>query len=524
RCPAPSAVFTGREEPIARLTACLVHQTQDRRIFVLHGLGGAGKTQIALKFIERTRTQWSDLLFIDATSRETVVNSLQVIALAKKIGDQHTDTLEWLSDNFGRWLMVFDNADDPELRIHDFFPNCLHGNIIITSRLRDMALIARGPNSNYCVSGMGPEEARELLLRSAKREDELPVSPELIAASALVEDFDYLALAIVQAGAYIYHSTLQISQYRERYHERKQTLLEEYEKMPIKIDSYQRTVHTTWMMSYSRLSNNAQQLLWLLSCMHRAGISIEIFRRASADVTLYTPPIPPTESESMAQLQLKIYLAFFTSGDNRWDENAFLAVINELVSLSLIACDRANRSYTLHSLVHIWAGTVVPDKTQNLECAGFLLAMSVNSSTQSKDVLFRQSLEPHVDEMTRQSAVVNPNNAEFFARVYRASSKLKKAEAFTELVMNTRKKVLGDQHPLTLASMSEHAIIYSRQAHWERAETILTQLVAKSKAILGEESQDTLNSMQQLSCIYMQQGRLKESEQLAEDILATSKR
>lgn len=185
------------------------------------------------------------------------------------------------------------------------------------------------------------------------------------------KDFDYLALAVVHAGAYIYKSALRFSQYRGIYHKQKQTLLEEYGNMPIKVDRYQQTVHATWTISYNRLSNNAQQLLWLLSYMHRAGISMEIFRRASEGARSYIPPIPPTNIELVAQTQVKQYLGLFSDVDNNWDESAFLSVINELVSLSLIACDRASQNYILHSLVHVWAGTVVPDKNQALERAAF---------------------------------------------------------------------------------------------------------------------------------------------------------
>lgn len=148
--------------------------------------------------------------------------------------------------------------------------------------------------------------------------------------------------------------------------------------------------------------------------------------------------------------------------------------------------------------------------------------MSASSGAQMKDILFRQSLEPHVDEIFRQAVNVNSNNAEHFARVYRASSRLKRAEALTEFVMNSR-IILGDRHPLMLASMYEHAITYSRQARWEHAESLLTQLVLKSRQILGEESQDTLNSLHELSSVYMQLGRLEESEQLAKEVLASRK-
>jgi hypothetical protein len=170
-CPAPTPVFTGQGEKIKRVTDCISRGDKERCVFVIHGLGGAGKTQLALKTIERTRDMWSDIVYVDATSTETTVSTLEAFAKAKKIGQTLQDAIRWLGSQQERWLVVFDNADDPSLKIKDFFPPGDHGSILITTRLQSLAMFARGPHSDYAVSSMKPEEAMELLLKTARVED-----------------------------------------------------------------------------------------------------------------------------------------------------------------------------------------------------------------------------------------------------------------------------------------------------------------------------------------------------------------
>jgi hypothetical protein len=54
-CPPPSGIFTGREDILELLRAYFFGDSTERRLFVLYGLGGAGKTQLALKFVHQHR-------------------------------------------------------------------------------------------------------------------------------------------------------------------------------------------------------------------------------------------------------------------------------------------------------------------------------------------------------------------------------------------------------------------------------------------------------------------------------------
>ncbi|KAJ7446611.1 hypothetical protein FB451DRAFT_976970, partial [Mycena latifolia] len=129
-------------------------------IYLLHGLGGAGKTQIALKFIEESASQFTDIFFVDCSTIETVGTGLKSIATTKSVGDSLKDALQWLKSKPDEWLLFFDNADDPRINLNDYLPQCSHGNIIITSRNPGLCVYAGVHNS---VGDMEETDAVDLL-------------------------------------------------------------------------------------------------------------------------------------------------------------------------------------------------------------------------------------------------------------------------------------------------------------------------------------------------------------------------
>jgi hypothetical protein len=186
-CPAPTPVFTGQGDKIRQVTTCILRGDKERCVFVVHGLGGAGKTQIVLKTVETTLDMWTDVVYVDATSQETTISALEGFSQAKEIGNTYEDTIRWLGSHQERWLMVFDNADDSSFDIDKFFPLGNHGSILITTRIHNLALLARGPNSDCSVSSMNTEEALELLVKAARLEGETMLDAERDAAVKLLK-------------------------------------------------------------------------------------------------------------------------------------------------------------------------------------------------------------------------------------------------------------------------------------------------------------------------------------------------
>ncbi|KAJ7468128.1 hypothetical protein FB451DRAFT_389303 [Mycena latifolia] len=165
-CPLPSRIFHGRQAIRAKMHQYFTEDLGKQHIYVLYGLGGSGKTQIALKFIDESASKFSDIFLVDTSTPETIDTGLKSIAAVKKIGDTAQDALDWLRGKQNEWLLFFDNADDPKIDLHNFFPRCKHGNILITSRNPEL----RAYGSHSLVSDMEETDAVELLLRSAAQD------------------------------------------------------------------------------------------------------------------------------------------------------------------------------------------------------------------------------------------------------------------------------------------------------------------------------------------------------------------
>jgi len=177
-------------------------ESTSQRIFVLHGLGGAGKSQLAFKFIEESKGKryenrskkikpsftndlilysFSEIFYVDATTEETIQSDLEAIAPgnAKRTVDAGL-----------RWLLIFDNADSVDLKLKKFFPSCSSGNILITTRNRELRHYT-AKDADADVKGMDLEDARSLLLVQARAESNVE-NNTLAETIVLVTTYMYL--------------------------------------------------------------------------------------------------------------------------------------------------------------------------------------------------------------------------------------------------------------------------------------------------------------------------------------------
>lgn len=543
RCPAPTPVFTGRQTEITQIENCIIGSGSDaeRRVCVVHGLGGAGKTQLALKVIERTQYHWTHVVYVDASSVEAIEGTLQDFAKAKDIGKSHDDVVDWLGSLCDRWLVIFDNVDDPSLNIRDYFPRGAHGSILVTTRLTDLALLARGPTPVCHISSMSEPEGLALLLKSARLQDLTLTDSEREAAISLLQvscgvlchgthclhtkqDFGYLALAIVHAGAYIGHSpAMSILTYRRVFLEQRQRTLELYHKLEFKLDDYGKTVYTTWKMCYNLLKQSSRPFLWLVTFLHHDGITEDIFRRAAANMHLRQHAIPPAEVELTAREHVQQWLSLFLDSDGHWDTLRFSEVMGELSSYSLIEFDRMNLAYRVHVLVQDWASTEIP-QTQELalECTTALLSLSIDNDDTMESHSFRRTLGLHVTSLlSKKKDKISANHGQYFARVCYETGQWDREEALNVQVQEAMERELGETHPETLISMVNLGCTYMRQGHWSKTESLQARAASTFKEVLGEEHPLTLAVMGNLASTYVHQERWDSAESLQLQILDT---
>ncbi|QRW02784.1 nephrocystin-3 protein [Ceratobasidium sp. AG-Ba] len=518
--PSPSPVFTGRVDALAQMCNSIFDGSGARRVFVLHGLGGSGKTQIALKFVDMYKERFSNVFYIDASSSTTIRAGLKHVALAKRYGSTSDDTIAWLTGCSENWLIVYNNADDAKLDIQSYIPPCSHGNIIITTRNKNAVVHAQGTQSCYQVSGMLPSDAKELLLKTAHiTADE---GMEEVAAK-VAKELGYLALAVVHAGAYICVHECTLLDYLTMYQDYRLKLLEEYRNLVQKIDDYDETIYTTWRVSYQKLRPNTVLLLQILAFIHHEGITEETFRRAnqkfinpkSMEFTLVQAA---TSDEALNRFMLE-----FRTDQSSWYRPSFLNAISDARSYSLIEYNSTNESYSIHPLVHSWIHTTVEDIGSMSKRAATLLALSIDRNQDFRDVEFRSTLVSHVNALSPELRS-QPSFARQFSFVYFESGQWEMAEKLQELVVESDRHTLGDNDLMTLTDMHELAMIYQVNGRFKDAEALQTHVVESRAHLLGASHEETTRALAYLSITYQYQCRYQEAEAIQLKVLEEAKR
>ncbi|KAJ7607626.1 hypothetical protein DFH06DRAFT_1066608 [Mycena polygramma] len=504
-CSPPSRIFYGRQAILDEMYHFFTSDIKNQHIYVLHGLGGAGKTQIALKLIQES-TKFTDRFFIDASTTETIETGLRNTAIIKNTGKSSADALKWLTSTQEEWLLFFDNADDPALDLNQFLPKCGHGNIVITSRNPEL----RGYGENSVVSDMEESDAVTLLLTSAGEDAS---SANEIIAMEIVKTLSYLPLAIVQAGAFILKSGA-LDSYMELYARNKVKLLSE--KAAQTHDDYAWTVYTTWQMSFDKLHHPAAMLLQLCSFLHRDGITEEIFRRASHRCPLR---YPPRENLDKAQQ----FLSQFLGPDGQWNSYSFLEVTNEIRGYSLMNFDPIKKSFSIHPLVHSWSRTTLIDSKSSHFIMGAILGMSISEILAQDIQLLNLGLLPHIDSLMLEDELCAAHFhsdsivADFYpeySTMYWFAGRYEDAEQLQIVVLQQYRELLGDDHSQTLKAMSSLALTCSALGHYKEEEELQVFVFETQRRLLGDEHPETLFAMQGLAVAYGNLGQFKQAENL----------
>ncbi|OBT52166.1 hypothetical protein VE04_08056, partial [Pseudogymnoascus sp. 24MN13] len=286
--------FVGRQDALAALELRFCQSNSHHRT-VLVGLGGVGKSQIAIEYSYRLRVRdpqvWVFWVYASTAVRfEQAYRSIATELELPGADDPKTDVLDlvsrWLSnvDN-GRWLLILDNADDIDMfrqmqgegsqkwndtafPLSSYIPQPITGSVLLTTRDRRAASwLSTGYTSIIPVNLMEPEEADQLLRINI---------PEGLSTSSdrveLVKELDYLPLAITQAAAYIGAKAIRMSVskylilYRQNEQSQSRLLGTEYGDLR-RAPGVHNSVIRTWQITFDQIKQNNPQAAVLLSLM-----------------------------------------------------------------------------------------------------------------------------------------------------------------------------------------------------------------------------------------------------------------
>jgi tetratricopeptide (TPR) repeat protein len=247
---------------------------------VLSGLRGVGKTEIALDYAYSNRDRYSAVIWVDATSRDTIDQSYDRIHQAlgylrpgeELVKKQARDVDSWLTDHPG-WLLVFDSTDNLDL-IARYLPQQPKGNVLVTSSQSNFDKI--GVPQPISIESLTAAIGQEFLLTRIARE--LYSIDETTAALELSKLLGGLPLALEQAGSYIKQTGSKITAYLSRYKEHRLRLLAL--GTPIRHEPVATTwqVHLETIRGISRTGVKALEILRCAAFLAPNNIPLAIFR------------------------------------------------------------------------------------------------------------------------------------------------------------------------------------------------------------------------------------------------------
>jgi tetratricopeptide (TPR) repeat protein len=417
------------------------------------------------------------------------------------------------------WLLIFDNADSPNLSLMPYFPAGDRGDVIITSRNPEHGQYSTVGSRE--IGRMSLPDSTALLVKiihGTTAVDETTLDE----GRKVVETLGCLALAITQAGAYVRETSCGLGEYLELFLRRKKEVMGYHSKHAG--TDYRYTVYTTWQVSLDRIetfhdtiSGHALELLKLLSFYHHDRVPLQMFYNAwhNSKKDLIAPDV---------SRQPKVVSDF----DYR---QLMRASVTLLASFSLVRRD-SDASLSLHPLVHDWCQDTLSEAERQIRCqrAASLLAQSIRWGFETEDFTFRRSLASHVHACLRDGNFTGRDTDDHasdewasIALVLRENGSTREAVRLSEQVVRLRKCKLGEDHPDTLYSMRQLTVLYSEVGRLSEALQLTEQVVQLHKSKLGEDHPDVLTSKDSLASRYGEAGRQSEAIQLTEQVVQLRK-
>ncbi|EFX02667.1 tpr domain containing protein [Grosmannia clavigera kw1407] len=551
----------------------------------LVGLGGIGKSHIAIEYAHRLAlddiTRW--IFWVHAATQARVIEDFNAIANVVRLPGREDLTvnvlqlvLNWLSDERnGRWTLILDSADDRDVffssdkgtkegkQLHTYIPQSRNGNIIITTRDKDLARRMTGRHQNVLdINPMTEVEACSLLRNETSYLSERDADAEL----ELVNALDLVPLAISQAGAFIQERMprMSIEKYLRDFRESepKRVKLLQFDQGDLQRDgSASNAILTTWLTSFEHIKTkrpSAADLLSLMCFFDRQGIPESVLRIQKAR----------KEEDQAGQTGEQS-----GPGPRGGLDDTFEDDIHMLRNFSLVTTDSSGHAFEMHRLVQLstkrWLSTHKEDEKFKQQFVSRMAAVFPDPEYEKWEtcrVLFPHAIlaleyEPAKGDVQEMWELLLRNCGEYATdqgRFLVAEQMLREAQRTSEArrgnddpatthitrlravnifemgdwaeaetllvqVLKTEKAVLGTDHPDTLASMNSLALTYYRQGRLAEAEELHVQALEKTKAVLGTDHPDTLKIMNNLALTYLQQGQWVEAEELQEQVLEKRK-
>lgn len=528
----------------------------------LCGLGGVGKSQLAIEYAYRTKESHSDswVFWVHAGTKARVEEGFRAIADAVNLPGRHRQNANvlsllhtWLSnERNGTWLMILDSADDDQIfygadkdqtPLVTYLPQSRNGSILITTRDSNLAFRVAG---NYqAIIKIGPMEPEQALAFLSKKTSSMA---DLKTGAELVKALDYIPLAISQAASYIQMRSPRCTPetYLTELHESdgKFARLLAYDAAELRRDgSASNAVMKSWQMSFDHIQTvqpSAADLLSLMCFFDNQSIPESVIRPAPKATGLALNQ----RADTSAEVEQNTVLDDFSSLSVSWSRDSFsdadefsdTSSVNEtaiqyeddvtlLNAFCLISTCHNGKDFEMHRLVQLatkrW---LAASKKQEQFKQLFIKRISAAFPEQDPDDVSQQRhLFTHAQIAT--SYRPSEDSMEEWVNLCYELGRFAQDEHHSELAKTLAQKALSGckkQSPI-LACKQLYAEAICDLGQVDEAEKIFSDILEACKILVKPNNGLTFTTMLNLSYVYMLQKRLGEAEELASQAIELGK-
>jgi tetratricopeptide (TPR) repeat protein/transposase-like protein/transcriptional regulator with XRE-family HTH domain len=512
--------FTGRDELLEVLEQLFAeepsHQTTSIRQAALtqtqaiKGLGGIGKTQIAVEYAYRACKQgrYNSVIWISAASEEAILTSFVALArlLPASVRQEETNPhalvaaiLRWLEQRVSPWLLIFDNADDLSL-VQAYFPRQGNGSILLTTRANAVGAVA----SSIEVDTMSIIEGTQLLLRRAHRGVAALTPADMDDATNVVVALAHFPLAIDQAGAYIEETGCTLRDYLQLYQRYRHQLLARRGRQAT---GYPESVVTTWSLSFAQVERTnpaAAELLQLCALLAPDRIPEELLAQGAA--------FWPTALQQAVA-----------------DPLTFNQMLETLLAFSLVKRFAEDRLLSIHRLVQAVQLERMDVETQHAWRERMVRAIQAVFPVDPTDVAAWPQCLRYLDQVEACTALIQqhqlllPEAAELFdcaGTYFLEHAMYPQAESLYQRALTIREQLMGETHPDTATSLHHLALLQRANGNYTQAEPLFQRALAIREQQLGPLHLDTAESLYGLARLYESHRAFVKAEPLFQRALA----
>jgi hypothetical protein len=462
---APRPPFlAGREELLAELDARLAGDSSGPRTVVLSGLGGAGKTSVAVEYAHRHLDQAG--VAWQLAAEDAAVLAAGFADLAAQLGatggagggDPVAAVHSALAAYDGGWLLVFDNAPD-RASVAGLVPPAGNGRVLVTSRnavwpprqLVEVPVLDTGVAAGLLVERTG--------------------DADVPAAVGLAEATGGLPLALEQAAAYIQATSDTLAGYLAGFGRRRADLLARGEP-----EGYPGTVATTWALAFTELERSdpgAVGLLRLLAFCAPDAVPLRLLLRPRPGLA---GKLNPQVAEVLAPL-LEDDLA---AGD----------AVAALRRYSLVR-PAGDGAVSVHRLVQAVTADQMPQQLREAwrqAAAALVEAALPEDPRQPSGWPVFAALVPHAQAALSPTSDGMANIASYLGN----SGGYVAAREFSRALLEDRAQELGSEHPGTLSTRANLAYWTGQAGDAAGARDQYAELLPIHERVLGPEHPETL--------------------------------